>query len=183
MSRYTVTLYTVFQRKPPRALSPGPGRSFLNTLVPACPLARWAFFVPLSAEPLSSKTQSGLKVGAVPRVRRRRSRTSRHMHGLWPTCFVHPCHRTSSLNFCEGPLSVPGSVMFCAAENLCGCSQRLADLGRKRWKFRADETQRNVTMNLDFFIDLTLAYSRPSLVRKHRDRKHPKGAKPSTTQY
>lgn len=53
--------------------------------------ACWAPFVPLSAGGLSSKTLSGLEVGGVPRVRRRRSRTSRHMHGLWPTCFIRPC--------------------------------------------------------------------------------------------
>lgn len=53
--------------------------------------AFWVPSVPLSAEGLSSKTLSGLEVGGVPRVRRRRSRTSRHMHGLWPTSFVRPC--------------------------------------------------------------------------------------------
>lgn len=38
---------------------------------------------------------------------------------------------------------------------------RLAGLGRKGSSFRADETLRNVTMNLDFSIDLRLAHTHP----------------------
>lgn len=75
-------------REPHHSLIPGPGRSVLHTLVPTCPLLAGAPFCPVIRGRSAFKTLSGLEVGGVPRVRRMRSRTSRHMRGLWPTCFA-----------------------------------------------------------------------------------------------
>lgn len=130
---------------------------------PDLSFACWAFFVPLSAgPPLSPQTLPGLEVGAVPRVRRRRSRTSRHMHGLWPTIFLIHVAQNDDRTFAKvSSLSTLSRCRISCGREFVWCPLRLADLGRKRLNFRANETKRNVTMNLDFFIDLRLARLHP----------------------
>lgn len=145
-------------REPHHTLIPGPGRSVLHTLVPSRPLLAGLPFSRCPREVYLPRpcpaSRSGVcrecgEGGAV----RHGTCTGCGRHVSFDRVAPHIMTELSRRSSCLSP-----STLYCVRQSF---RVRSAGLGRKWSNFRADETQRNVTMNLDFFIDLRLAHPHP----------------------